>query len=72
MRADVSRDAQRLLDAVGRVPVGLLDRVTAEITEPRHVRHADRHVGIDQVTQATRLGIVSAQLQDRVPRPRRA
>ena len=71
-RPDVTRDAQRLLDAMGRVPIGLLDLVRAKPAQPRHVRHADGHVGIDQITEAARFGIVAAQMQNRVPRSRRA
>ena len=65
--SDVACDAQRLFDAVCLVPVGLLDLVAAEITEPGHVRHADRDVGVEQETEAARFGIVPAQLQDRIP-----
>ena len=72
MRADVTGDAQGLLDAVGVVPVGLQDLMAAEIAQAGHVRHADGDVGIEQEAEAARLGIVAAQLQDRVPRPRRA
>ncbi len=69
VRAHVARQPQRLLDAVGLVPVGLVDLMAAKPAHPRHVRRAHRDVGIEKVAQAAWLGIIAAQMQDRVPRP---
>ena len=67
--AEVARETQRLLHAVGLIPVRLHDMMAAKPVQLRHVGHAHGHIGIEQIAKAARLGVVAAQLENRVPRP---
>jgi len=59
VRADVNAQSAASAPRRGVVPVGLPDMVPAEPAHLRHVWDAHGHVGIEQVAQAARLGVVA-------------